>query len=81
MKFEIFRTSGPLSAREDQKPCEEAHFMKSVTEKGVEHKYWAIYIHTLDDLLELLEEVENPLVINKYKNGEFSIEIYDGYSE
>lgn len=55
--------------------------MRSVTEKGVQYKYWAIYINTLDDLLELLEEVENPIVINKYENGGLSIEIYDGYRE
>ena len=81
MKFEVFRTSGPLSAQEDQKPCEEARFMRSVTEKGVQYKYWAVYINTLDELLELIEEVENPIVINKYENGGLSIEIYDGYRE
>ena len=81
MKFEVFRTIGPLSAQEDQKPCEEAHFMRSVTEKGVQYKYWAVYINTLDELLELLEEVENPIIINKYENGGLSIEIYDGYRE
>lgn len=100
MKFEVFRTSGPLSAQEDQKPCEEAHFVKDIIEKDVfvllesqnaprykkvktkaENKYWVIYINTLDELLELIEEVENPIVINKYENGGLSIEIYDGYRE
>lgn len=81
MKFEIFRTSGPLRAQEDQKPYEEARFMRNVTEKGVAYEYWAVYINTLDDLLELLEEVKNPLIVNKYENGGLSIEIYDGYRE
>ena len=82
MKFEVFRTSGPLLAREDQKPCDEAHFMTGVSKTDVRYKHWAIYIHTLDDLLELIEEVENPIVINKYEGtGGFSIEIYDGYRE
>lgn len=81
MKFEVFRTSGPLSAQEDQKPCEEAHFMTGVSTTGVKYKYWAVYINTLDELLELLEEVENPIVINKYENGGLSIEIYDDYRE
>lgn len=81
MKFEVFRTSGPFSAQEDQKPCEEAHFMTGVSKTDIKYKHWAIYINTLDELLELLEEVENPIVINKYENGGLSIEIYDGYRE
>lgn len=82
MKFEIFRTYGPVWAQEDQKPCEEAHFISGVTEKGIEYKYWAVYINTLDDLLDLLEEVKHPLIIDKDEiNDGFSIEIYDGYIE
>ena len=46
-------------------------------------KYWIVYIHTLDDLLELRDEVGKELIISKSDLDGFDgeIEIYDGYRE
>lgn len=46
-------------------------------------KYWVVYIHSLDELLELRDEVEEELIISKSDLEGFDgeIEIYDGYRE
>lgn len=53
------------------------------TERISIKKYWIVYIHSLDDLLELRDEVGEELIISKSDLEGFDgeIEIYDGYRE
>ena len=42
-------------------------------------KHWEVDINTLEELLELETEVDNPLIVSS--DGMREIEIYDGYRE
>lgn len=48
-----------------------------------EETIWIITINTLDELLNLIEDVEEEIVIQKaeYREYHLEIEIYDGYRE
>ena len=75
MKFEIYRTSD--WCRENP-PCEGARLVRagSVSHNAV----YEIEIETLEQLLELMQAVEQPIIImGNYE--EPVIEIYDDYRE
>ena len=90
MIFNIYRTSNvifsenkPPCDSENKPPCDKA-FIKEFEGQG---KDWFIELNTLEDLLNLKEEVDEPVIINDFwKNNnidgvKYSIEIYDDYRE
>lgn len=64
LKCEIYRSSSMFG---ETKPCEKAY---------KDGKYFYIDIASLDDILDLIDEV-GEIIINK----DHSIEIYDAYRE
>ena len=82
MEFIITRTTDWLS---EDKPCEKAELIKN--EKY--YKEWKIEINNLEELIQLMKDVDEPLVIQnrfymfgKPQDGiELEIEIYDDYRE
>ena len=79
MKFEIYRTSDWCR---ENKPCEGA---KLVRAGSAEHKpVYEIEINTLEQLLELVDEINDIIVMDsdKSKTGyKYEIELYDDYRE
>ena len=75
MKFEIYRTSDCCI---ENPPCEGARLVR---EGSVSHNaVYEIEIETLEQLLELMQAVEQPIIImGNYE--EPVIEIYDDYRE
>ena len=75
MKFEIYRTSDCCI---ENPPCEGARLVR---EGSVSHNaVYEIEIETLEQLLELMQAVEQPIIImGNY--DEPTIEIYDDYRE
>ena len=75
MKFEIYRTSDCCI---ENPPCEGARLVR---EGSVSHNaVYEIEIETLEQLLELMQAVESPIIImGNY--DEPTIEIYDDYRE
>ena len=82
MEFTITKSSEWIS---EIKPCKNAELIKN--EK--QYKEWKIEINTLEELIQLMKDVDEPLVIQnrfymfgKPQDGiELEIEIYDGYRE
>ena len=75
MKFEIYRTSD--WCRENP-PCEGARLVRAGS--AVHSAVYEIEIETLEQLLELMQAVESPIIImGNY--DEPTIEIYDDYRE
>lgn len=82
MKFRIRRTSDFF---ERKQPCEGAEFLK-VSEIDDEKWFWVIEINTLEELINLRDNVGNDLILRwpyeKELGGEMrEIEIYDDYRE
>lgn len=71
MKFQIFKTS---SFNEEKCPCK-----NSIKE----NEDFFVNINTLEQLLELIDEVETSIIISKggYDENEYTIEIYDDWRE
>ena len=67
MKFHIFETRG------NKKPCKNA-----ILEKD---ELFYINIDTLEQLLELIEEIEEDIIIERYGDGCYGIEVYNDYRE
>ena len=75
MKFEIYRTSD--WCRENP-PCEGARLVRGGS--AIHSAVYEIEIETLEQLLELMQAVESPIIImGNY--DEPTIEIYDDYRE
>lgn len=75
MKFEIYRTSD--WCRENP-PCEGAKLVRAGS--AAHNAVYEIEIETLEQLLELMQAVESPIIImGNYE--EPAIEIYDDYRE
>ena len=84
MEFIITRTTDWLS---EDKPCEKAELIKN--EKY--YKEWKIEINNLEELIQIMKNVDEPLIIREnfyiLKNEntehgiELEIEIYDDYRE
>lgn len=92
MIFNIYRTSNIIFS-ENKPPCDKA-FIKEFERPDLGNKYaivqskdWFIELNTLEDLLNLREEVDTGIIINDdfWKNNNIgvkhSIEIYDTYRE
>ena len=92
MIFNICRTKDFVFS-ENNPPCNKA-FIKEFERPGWGNKYkivqskgWFIELNTLEDLLNLKEEVGEPIIIDDdpWKDNnvgvEYSIEIYDNYRE
>ena len=76
MKFHIYRTSDFLS---QEKPCPRAY--SGECDKFDRHQ-WFIDIDTIDQLMELLDEISDDLIISRtLRQGLPEIEIYDDYRE
>lgn len=75
MKFEIYRTSDWYR---EKAPCEGAKLVREGS--AAQSAAYEIEIETLEQLLELMQAVESPIIImgNYY---EPAIEIYDDYRE
>lgn len=82
MKFRIKRTSDFFAV--ENKPSKNAYGGKPLKEDSDKH-IWYIDINTVEDLIQLRDEVEEPLIINTAwedeLNGMPEIEIYDDYRE
>ena len=82
MIFNIYRTSNIIFS--ENKPPHNKAFIKEFEGHG---KDWFIELNTLEDLLNLKEEVGEPIIINDdfWKDNNIgvkhSIEIYDTYKE
>lgn len=81
MIFNIYRTSNVIFS-ENKPPCDKA-FIKEFERRG---KDWFIELNTLEDLLNLKEEVGEPVIIDDFWKDDnigvkYSIEIYDDYRE
>ncbi len=82
MIFHIYRTNNFVFS-ENNPPCDKA-FIKEFEGHG---KDWFIELNTLEDLLNLKEEVDEPVIIDDdfWKDNnigvKYSIEIYDTYRE
>lgn len=81
MKFRITRTSNWSGERAPY----EGTYLDKIEYKGTsyEHKYWAIDISSLEELIALRDKVGEALVIEKEDEepGLPSIDIYDYYRE
>jgi len=83
MEFKIGTTSNMFTEKEP--PAKNSYPYRHKTHKN--NYEWCIEINTLEDLLQLIEEVEEPIVI--YENitdrekdkPKYTIEIYDTYRE
>lgn len=89
MIFEIKRTSQWFSG-EDKPPHDKAfikEFERYVGANKIQDKGWFIELNTLEDLLNLQEEMGEKIIISdylfRYNNigVEHSVEIYDDYRE
>ena len=75
MKFEIYRTSDWYR---ENPPCEGARLVRAGS--AMHSAVYEIEIETLEQLLELMQAVESPIIImGNY--DEPAIEIYDDYRE
>lgn len=94
MTFQIEQTS--CCFYEDKPPCKNAYIKETVIcipvlrfENGkpikgdpIIRKRWFVDINTLEELIALREEVENPLIVDHDDEmNKDTIEIYDDYRE
>lgn len=89
MIFGIKRTS-QWFFEEDVAPCDKAfikEFERYVGADKIQDKDWFIELNTLEDLLNLQEEIDEDIIISDYYytynsiDVKHSIEIYDDYRE
>lgn len=89
MIFKISRTSQWFYG-EDKPPCDKAfikEFERYMGANKIQDKDWFIELNTLEDLLNLKEEIGENIIISDYLfrynniDVEYSIEIYDDYRE
>lgn len=82
MKFHIYRTSASFLNQE--KPCPRAY---GGERNKLGRRNWFIDIDTIDQLMELLDEIGVDLIISRTLRQDFlrqdlpEIEIYDDYRE
>ena len=75
MKFHIYRTSDFLS---QEKPCPRAYGGEC---DKFDRRHWFIDIDTIDQLMELQDEVGDVIIGKTFRQGLPEIEIYDDYRE
>ena len=75
MKFHIYRTSDFLN---QEKPCPRAYGGEC---DKFGYRQWFIDIDTIDQLMELQDEVGDVIIGKTFRQGLPEIEIYDTYRE
>lgn len=80
MVFQIERTS--IGSSSDELPCKNCFPIKLPTKYGTLDR-WGIEINSLEELINLMEEINEPLIVSHAFGSEdmLCIEIYDDYRE
>ena len=82
MIFQVERTSGFYN-NSDEPPCRGCIPIKLTDTFIDEYDSWGIEINSLEELINLVKETDEPLIIYYVfgSNYKFHIEIYDDYRE